>query len=1049
MAKFPEDLARSIQAGDCVLWVGAGFGSLAGRPSWEALLTRLVPQCPEEARESLTELLEQGRLRTVLTYVHRHLGDEPLARLLAEVSEDKVELGASAARLRDVPWRACFATTYHDVAERVFTEDGGSPPAVVTHNTVHYLSLREQKDFFILKTPPTGRSMRTDSVLFDFVEEVVRSRTILFLGFEPDDPDLTQILALFERVGRGNRHFAALPMVTEPEAEEWLDRWNIEVIHTKADDKLGDVIGDVIASTTDVAVRPSDVDGALAVLDLTRAVRGVELRADLARDAGLTLEPGWVEHLIGALPGQSLAGVDSPTLLRAGSVLLAHRRIEKARSCFQQVISSGAEGELLHLARFNLALTALTEGDRAAAFDGLASLSDRSLALIPPRFELVEVLGHEGAQTTLVCRDRESKDSVAIAVSTLGRPVGIDEQSAFTDEVQKLTGVDHPAVCKVRGGFADGRLFGVLYDHQPGFILADTFDDDELMSLKRATELLLPLADGLRACHDAGVLHRNINPFTVLVGSETPMLRGFGFPPVIGFMRPSVRNENRGFLAPEVLAGEEASPASDTYALAALLYRCLVGEAPRGSVPPPSGVRDLDPRLDELLQVALHPNPKKRITLSELREKLDHIVSTPELGEAQRLVGTEAEPGKEEVVDLARAKNQGPQKITAPEDPDDLEAWAWILERKPMHAQALKNLDRIEAEARGASRWDRVVEVLGIRVKLAQVQQDRVAYLREMVELFETKLGAPRNAFESMQALVEEVDAAEQVDLIDELNRLAEVTGQWAPMADTLVVVARRAKDAEDRARLQTELGDVFSLRLGADDQALVAYEKALELQPTAERQERAVGLYRKRGADVELAGALVSLADLQTGPERHESLLQAAKVLREALDDDEGAAGCVDIVLAEEAEHPEALAMAESLARQQENYDRLYEILTARAEASVDPAEAAELRREAVAIAKEHRDDSDATIAQLTELTQADRNDKKAATELIEILRKKVGDEPAHRMTLIDTLGILVDLVDTAEEKASLLLETAGHLDQLPDGRDRAIDCRERVLEY
>src|SRR5688572_19506955 len=109
MVDFPEDLARSIQAGDCVLWVGAGFGALSGRPSWEQLLARLVPLCPDVVQEPLRDLLEQGRLRTVLTYVHRHFGDEPLAKLLKDVMHEaeSVPLADGADRIAKMPWRAC------------------------------------------------------------------------------------------------------------------------------------------------------------------------------------------------------------------------------------------------------------------------------------------------------------------------------------------------------------------------------------------------------------------------------------------------------------------------------------------------------------------------------------------------------------------------------------------------------------------------------------------------------------------------------------------------------------------------------------------------------------------------------------------------------------------------------------------------------------------------------------------------------------------------------------------------------------------------------
>lgn len=1050
MVNIPEELARSIQAGDCVLWAGAGFGSLAGRPGWEKLLSQLVPQCAEDARSSLNELLEQGRLRTVLSYVHRHHGDEPLAKLLSEVSGEKPSLEDGASELAELPWRACFSTAYDDVARAIFGTDGKEPP-VLSHNTVHYLSLRDQADFFILKTPPTGRAMRADSVLFDLVEEVVRSRTILFVGFEPDDPDFVQILDLIDRIGRGNTHFAVLPFVSEPESEEWRERFGIEVLHVEEKTPLLDTVAAIRKATESVSVRPSDVDGALAVLDLTRAVRGLALRADLARDAALVLDADGVQGLVDALPGQTYAAVPAATLLRTGSVMLAHGRVDAARKCFQYVTSSGVEGELLALARFNLALTALAEGDRAAALDGLASLSDRSLAMVPPRFEITELIGRVGTQTLLGCTDRETKESIHIGVSTLGRPVGQGEQARFSAEVQKLVAIEHSAVCKVRGGFADGRLFGVMYDEAPGFILADTLDGP--LPFDKAAELVLPLIDGLRACHAEGVLHRNINPQTILVGSESAMLRGFGFPPVVGFMRPSVQEENHGFLAPEIHNTQEANEASDTYSLGALLYHLLVGHPPQGGVPLPSKIAEVDPRVDALIEECLCADPAERISLGNLREKLEHINSTPDVGEAQRLVGTSAEHGHEEVVDLGRPRPVGgepsaPVRITAPEDPNDLEAWAWILERKPTHVEAHENVERIESESREQQRWDRVVEVLGVKAQHAQRQQDRVSHLREMIELFENKLGAPRNAFESLQALVEDVDVEEQIRLLDELTRLAEVTGQWSALAESLVVVARRAPEINDQARLQTELGDVYAKKMGADDQALVAYEKAIELEATVERLQRAIALHRKQGSDAELVGALVSLADLQEGAPRHEALISAGKVLREQLGDEEGAMGCIEIVLSENGEHPDGLYAAESLARALERWDTLYDVLNKRAELTADPAEAAAFRREAVEVAREHRQDTGATIEQLTALTQADRGDKDAASELAEILRSRVSEEPAHRPTLIDALGILVDLAESPEDKARLLGEMASQLDQLTDGRERATDCREQILD-
>ena len=102
MVQIPDELARAIQSHDCVLWVGAGFGALAGRPNWEQLLRRLVQNCPEDARDALGELIEQGRLRTVLTYVHRHFGDDPLGDLLRDVSTEGVDFASVNFDMK--PW---------------------------------------------------------------------------------------------------------------------------------------------------------------------------------------------------------------------------------------------------------------------------------------------------------------------------------------------------------------------------------------------------------------------------------------------------------------------------------------------------------------------------------------------------------------------------------------------------------------------------------------------------------------------------------------------------------------------------------------------------------------------------------------------------------------------------------------------------------------------------------------------------------------------------------------------------------------------------------
>jgi tetratricopeptide (TPR) repeat protein len=1066
MVHIPKDLARAIQSGDCVLWVGAGFGALADRPNWEQLLRRLVPTCDEAHREALGDLIEQGRWRTVLSYVHRHFGDEPLAKVLKEVSiESETAAVDPAITTHELPWRACFATTYADLVARIFSSGGKKAP-VLSHRDVHHLSLRDHEDFFILRTPPTGRAMRADSVFYDLVEEVVRTRTVLFVGFDPDDPDLLQILDLLDRIGRGNTCYALLPWVTAPEAEELRERFAIEVIGGAADRKLADVFEDLANACRDVAPRPSDAADKLKILDLTRIVRGLELRADLSVDEALVLDAGWIEHLMDAIG--TLSGLGSATLLRCGNVLLAQGRFDRARRCFQQVITQGAGREFSDLARFNLAYTAAIEGDAAAALDGLtaAADADRSLALVPPRFAIKEVLGHTGAGLLLLCTDRETKTDFEVAVAQLARPVGEVEHARFQEAVSKLAAIGHPAIRGVRGGFADGRLFGVMRDPTPGIRLSDNLDGDAPMPFEKVHELVGPLLAGLAACHAAGVLHRNISPRNIVVGSGA-LLRGFGFPPVISFSRPSVRAANAGYLAPELMNDGDASPASDVYAFGALLYRLLTGRVPAGSVPAlETRNEEIDPRLDQLLREALHPDPALRIGLGALRERLDHIAKTPEEGRAARLAAQGTEPGQEKVVDVGvpRAATDRPsgaaiptaveegvsaalgQRIVLPEDPDDLEAWAWILERKPTHVEARAAVARIESEAREALRWDRVAEALKVRMQHTQVARDRVAMMREVASIYETRLGAPASAFEIIQALIEELPPGEQHTATGDLRRLAEITASWSELADSLMIVAERTPDSTRQAALYEELGRVFGEQLGAGERAIAAYEKAIEIQPSAATLAAIIPLYRKHDRDAELVGSMLSLADLQQAGERHATLVAAAKVLREGLGDEEGAFGAIEVVLAENADHAEALATGESLARSLDRKAALLDILARRGSAATDDKAAVDALREAAGIAGELGDTA-RRVTLLQQVLSRKPGDRDAALALVETLRPSAED-PAQRAALIDALSTYVEMVDVPGERAALLAEQAGLLDREIDGKDRAADCRERLLD-
>lgn len=152
------------------------------------------------------------------------------------------------------------------------------------------------------------------------------------------------------------------------------------------------------------------------------------------------------------------------------------------------------------------------------------------------------------------------------------------------------------------------------------------------------------LAEGVRALHSSKILHRDLKPSNVLVHpSGRVMLLDFGLAKELlpqreqGGSTPAAKvSGTPAYIAPEPLAGEPETEASDWYSFGVMLYEALSGRAPfSGSVaevlrakldrepPPPSMIVDGVPSdLDSLCQALLRRRPEARPSADEIVERL-------------------------------------------------------------------------------------------------------------------------------------------------------------------------------------------------------------------------------------------------------------------------------------------------------------------------------------------------------------------------------------------------------------------------------------------
>ena len=176
--------------------------------------------------------------------------------------------------------------------------------------------------------------------------------------------------------------------------------------------------------------------------------------------------------------------------------------------------------------------------------------------------------------------------------------------------------------------------------------------------------LLEALARAVHAAHQRRIVHRDLKPQNILLAADgTPKITDFGLAKRLDEEGRTVSGAvmgTPGYMAPEQARGRaaEIGPATDVYALGAVLYQMLTGRPPfRGESavdvvlqvltvdpPPPRQLRpDLPRDLETICLTCLRKEPKRRYASAgaladDLRRFLDHRpIMVRRVGTVERL----------------------------------------------------------------------------------------------------------------------------------------------------------------------------------------------------------------------------------------------------------------------------------------------------------------------------------------------------------------------------------------------------------------------------
>jgi serine/threonine-protein kinase len=189
----------------------------------------------------------------------------------------------------------------------------------------------------------------------------------------------------------------------------------------------------------------------------------------------------------------------------------------------------------------------------------------------------------------LVYRGHDDELERPVAVKLLADNLAADPsfRKRFVREARTAAQLTHPNVVQVYdAGEVDGRPY-IVMEYVEGETLADLLERRGRLPAAEAVELALQVCAGLDHAHAAGLVHRDIKPQNLLLGSDgTVKVADFGIARSAHGTRLTETGSVLGtaaYLAPEQVAGEDVTAAADVYAVGVVIYQLLTGSTPYGA----------------------------------------------------------------------------------------------------------------------------------------------------------------------------------------------------------------------------------------------------------------------------------------------------------------------------------------------------------------------------------------------------------------------------------------------------------------------------------
>jgi serine/threonine protein kinase len=243
------------------------------------------------------------------------------------------------------------------------------------------------------------------------------------------------------------------------------------------------------------------------------------------------------------------------------------------------------------------------------------------------RYRVARVLGEGAMAKVLLAHDAELGREVAVKLLDEELAADPSFRARFAREARVAAGLSHPNVVTVFDvGEVDGRPF-IVMELVPGRTLEERLRSDGALPANDVLGIARQVCAGLEHAHANGLVHRDLKPGNLIERDDgTIKIADFGIARAVEGTELTEAGTVVGtaaYLAPEQAEAGTVTPATDLFALGAVLYELLTGRQPwkveslaqlagRREVTPPELPADTPPGLRVAIERSLLPDPEDR-----------------------------------------------------------------------------------------------------------------------------------------------------------------------------------------------------------------------------------------------------------------------------------------------------------------------------------------------------------------------------------------------------------------------------------------------------